>query len=263
MRVSFKGVCILNYYPHHIGDYKAATAHLSDLEDLAYRRLLEMYYDTEQPIPADTQWVSRRLRMGSDVVESVLTDFFLLTENGYSHARCEMEIREYNIKAERSRANGAKGGRRKASVDEPKNPAGSQQVPKANPERTQSLANHEPLTNNHKPLTSSKTARGTRLPTDFQVDMQFAVDQGLTNCLEESAKFRDYWSAQSGPRGVKLDWQATWRNWCRNAKKPPPNAEPAWRTEQRQRTQIAAPGVAAYEPEFFNGVTNDNATLLG
>jgi len=153
----------LNYYPHHIGDYKAATAHLSDLEDLAYRRLLEMYYDTEQPIPADTQWVSRRLRMGSDVVESVLRDFFLLTEKGYSHARCDIEIREYNIKADRSRINGAKGGRRKTNNHAENNPAGSQQVPKANPERTQSLANHEPLTNNHKPKNTVAPPDGVAL----------------------------------------------------------------------------------------------------
>lgn len=67
-----------------------------------------------------------------------------------------------------------------------------------------------------------ETARGSRLPTNFYVDMQFAVDQGLTNCLEEAHKFRDYWNAQPGQKGVKLDWPATWRNWCRNAKKPLP-----------------------------------------
>jgi hypothetical protein len=28
--------------------------------------------------------------------------------------------------------------------------------------------------------------------------------------------FRDYWIAQPGAKGVKLDWDATWRNWVRN-----------------------------------------------
>ena len=37
-------------------------------------RLLRMYYDTEQPIPLDTEWVSRRLRVGSDCVFSVLRE---------------------------------------------------------------------------------------------------------------------------------------------------------------------------------------------
>ena len=66
-----------------------------------------------------------------------------------------------------------------------------------------------------------RTARGTRLPTDFQADLDFAEQQGITTSLIEAAKFRDYWSAQPGQKGVKLDWQATWRNWCRNAKKNP------------------------------------------
>lgn len=30
--------------------------------------------------------------------------------------------------------------------------------------------------------------------------------------------FRDYWVAVSGSKGVKLDWFATWRNWCRAQK---------------------------------------------
>ena len=32
------------YYPFHIGDYIAHTAHLDPIEDCAYRRLLDAYY---------------------------------------------------------------------------------------------------------------------------------------------------------------------------------------------------------------------------
>jgi hypothetical protein len=34
-------------------------------------------------------------------------------------------------------------------------------------------------------------------------------------------EFRDYWIAQPGQKGVKTDWDATWRNWVRrqNAQK--------------------------------------------
>ncbi len=56
-----------------------------------------------------------------------------------------------------------------------------------------------------------------------------------------------------GWRGFKADWVLKDGN---------QKNEPSWRTEQRQRTQIAAPGVAAYEPEFFNGVIYDNAPRL-
>ena len=44
----------MNYYSFHIGDYRGATAHLSNEEDLAYRRLLDMCYDTESAIPLET-----------------------------------------------------------------------------------------------------------------------------------------------------------------------------------------------------------------
>lgn len=144
----------MNYYPHHIGDYRAATLHLTNEEDLAYRRLLEMYYDTETNIPLDTQWVSRRLRVGLSCIETVLKDFFQQRESGWFHARCEYEIAEYNRKAEIARANGKKGGRRKLSVRAAKNPVGSKSVATANQMATQSLANQEPRTNNQEPNTS-------------------------------------------------------------------------------------------------------------
>jgi hypothetical protein len=63
------------------------------------------------------------------------------------------------------------------------------------------------------------TARGSRMPKDFEPDLDFAAEQGINNVIEEVAKFTDYWSAAPGQKGIKLDWQATWRNWCRNAQK--------------------------------------------
>lgn len=33
----------------------------------------------------------------------------------------------------------------------------------------------------------------------------------------EADKFRDYWRAAAGARGRKLDWDAVWRTWIRNA----------------------------------------------
>lgn len=37
----------------------------------------------------------------------------------------------------------------------------------------------------------------------------------------EADKFKDYWIAKAGKDAAKLDWQATWRNWCRTAKIQP------------------------------------------
>lgn len=59
--------------------------------------------------------------------------------------------------------------------------------------------------------------RGHRLPADWQADISMAMTEGLS---EEQArwqekKFRDYWQAKSGKEALKVDWSATWRNWCR------------------------------------------------
>jgi hypothetical protein len=35
--------------------------------------------------------------------------------------------------------------------------------------------------------------------------------------LEQVDAFKDYWASVPGSKGVKLDWDATWRSWIRNA----------------------------------------------
>jgi uncharacterized protein YdaU (DUF1376 family) len=116
----------MHYFQFNIGDYRAATAHLSNEEDLAYRRLLDMYYDTEQKIPLDTQWVARRLRVDTKTVNAVLADMFVKQEDGWFHARCQEVIECYHAMAEKNRANGKLGGRRKNPVG---NPVGSDSEP--------------------------------------------------------------------------------------------------------------------------------------
>jgi len=161
------------YYPHHIGDYKSATAHLSNEEDLAYRRLLEMYYDTESNIPLETQWVARRLRVGTEPLESVLNDFFVRTDKGWKHSRCDLVIRDYHEMAEKNRRNGRLGGRPKSNKSKDKNPVGSQSDASGNPVVTHSKANQEPITNNHKPIKDTATSVATPDGVSSEVWEQF------------------------------------------------------------------------------------------
>jgi len=76
----------VNYYRHHIGDYLRDTAHLSMLEDAAYRRMLDLYYMREQPLPAESKAVCRLVRARSpeecEAVETVLAEFFTLARSG-------------------------------------------------------------------------------------------------------------------------------------------------------------------------------------
>ena len=101
------------WYKFHLGDYITHTLHLSDAEDLAYRRLLDLYYMSEQPIPLDTELVARKIRLDLDITESVLREFFEHTENGYRNSRCDVEIAKYQHQVENNRQLGKRGGRPK------------------------------------------------------------------------------------------------------------------------------------------------------
>jgi hypothetical protein len=62
---------------------------------------------------------------------------------------------------------------------------------------------------------------GFRLPDDWnprEADFAMAVARLNGSAKLELEKFRDYWKAQPGQRGTKLDWDATFRNWVRNAR---------------------------------------------
>lgn len=155
----------MNYYNHHIGDYRADTAHLSLLEHGIYRQLLDQYYLSEKPIPKETELVFRRLRAITEdeqnAVIQILQEFFTWTEQGYVHARCEEELAGYRLKAEKARENGKHGGRppKKTEQKPTQNPEITKPVSLANPEITGSEANQEPKTKNHKPK-EEKTLSG-------------------------------------------------------------------------------------------------------
>jgi uncharacterized protein YdaU (DUF1376 family) len=119
------------WYKFHLGDYITHTTHLSDAEDLAYRRLLDLYYMSEKPIPLDTDAVSRRIRLDLDITESVLNEFFDKTPEGYRNVRCDAEIEKYQQRVETNRSLGLRGGRPK------KTESVSESKPNDNPKKIQ------------------------------------------------------------------------------------------------------------------------------
>jgi hypothetical protein len=59
--------------------------------------------------------------------------------------------------------------------------------------------------------------RGSRLPDDFELTHDRAAvasGEGI-DPSRTFASFCDYWRSLSGVKAAKLDWDATWRNWCR------------------------------------------------
>lgn len=148
----------MHYYQFNIADYRKDTNHLTPMEHYIYRTLLDWYYLDEKPISTETQWVTRRLGLGSDsvpLVDQVLTDFFYEaeTEEGpaWFHKRAEQVIDGYYKTCNKNRENGKLGGRPKTKQAQcENNPVGYQSVTSGLPAVTQP----EPkltLTINHKP----------------------------------------------------------------------------------------------------------------
>ena len=72
-----------------------------------------------------------------------------------------------------------------------------------------------------------KKTLGKRLANDFHFPKEWEEFCQQTrpelNPTQTFDKFKDYWIAQAGQKGVKLDWFATWRNWVRNTNAPKVN----------------------------------------
>jgi len=203
----------MHYYSFHVSDYIHDTAHLSNDEDLAFRRLLDLYYTQEKPIPNKTHEVARRIRMGKkvDAVQTVLEEFFMYSQEHdfWYHKRCDETIIAYQAKAERNRAVGKLGGR-----------------PKSNPEETQTVSkdnpNQEPITNNHKPI--KERATNVACPPDVnqqvwqdwlqlrKLKKASVTETVVTGARAEAAKlgwnlekFLVEWCTR-GSQGLKAEW---------------------------------------------------------
>ena len=211
----------MNFFPFHPGDYMLRTAHLEPLEDLAYRRMIDLYYVNETPLEGNPEAIARVIRMRSSAteVEAVLREFFIEGSDGWSHTHCDEVIGQYQAKAKQAVENGKRGGRPKKpegnpelnkqepeveSSDSENNPEITQGFNSAIPEETGSQANQEPRTNN-------------------QIDKDqktFAADASAPQVLEADATLQttttpDQPKAAKGTRLV-ADWTLPqeWLDWA-------------------------------------------------
>lgn len=109
----------LAYFPMYPDDFEADTAHLTLAEDGAYNRLLRLCWRTPGcSVPADRQWIYRRLRAATDedkaVVDAVIDEFFVLVEGRLSNARLRKEWLAAKAAHERRKNAGSKGGKNKS-----------------------------------------------------------------------------------------------------------------------------------------------------
>jgi uncharacterized protein YdaU (DUF1376 family) len=195
----------MHYYQFNIGDYVSHTSHLDDLEDLAYRRMLDYCYLNECGLPETVEEVARviRMRTHSVCIANVLHEFFYHhTDMTWRNKRIDDEIAAYKGKSEKAASAARK---RWQNTDA-----------NALPTHSERIAKHKPITNNHKPLTivKDKTSQRFTPPTLSEV-IAYCNERG--NQVDPQ-RFINHYSANGWMRGKNKikDWKACVRTWEQN-----------------------------------------------
>ena len=226
----------MHYYKRNIGDYAKKAGRLSTLQHGAYTLLIDSCYDREEfpTLEQAIEWTWVESPEEIDAVKFVLHKFFILEDGIYVQNRIQEEIAEYHEKAninkriaiERETKRKESVTSRERTVNEPPpnhKPLTKNQEPVTNNQEPRTK-NQELRTINQEPLTTIESLRGSRLNIPQIVDewINWAILERpeLTAAKVHSIyeQFYDYWKAQPGSKGIKLDWFATWRNWVRRDK---------------------------------------------
>lgn len=216
------------WMPLHITDYLADTGHLNAAEHGAYLMLI-MHYWQNGSLPADERLLARLARMSKAEWDESRDVLAMLFGPNWKHKRIDAELAKADEIIEK---------RRNAA-----NKRHAESKPDASAVHVQSKSTDTgvlPRTldqeQKEEPNGSSKK-RGCRLPADFVPDIGFAISVGLTRSQAEgeAVRFREWWPAQPGQKGVKLDWGLTWQTWCRRKadELAKPRGSPAHQPQQK------------------------------
>ena len=236
----------MHYYKFNIADWALHTAHLTLVEEAVYFRLINHYYDSEQPIPLETQSVMRRLRVAteSDIVSAILGEFFVKTDKGFLHNRCEELLKEYRKTVSKNRKNAMKGGRPRKNAGSSETQSVSSGIPEVSQTNPKGIPNQELLTTNYKPLTNINNigdkppAKAKRFVEPSIIDVQnYFLDRTQNRELSgsEGMKFHAFYESKGwlvGKSKMK-DWKASVRGWITRMDDKP-------KTAHQQRVEAAA-----------------------
>lgn len=258
-----------HFMPLYIGDFMADTRHLSTGEVGAYMLLLLAYWRNDGPLPDDDDALAQMACCTPrqwKLVHKKIKQFFYVHDGFLINKRSEIELARARHIVEVRRKAGKRGGDASVLVKQTLRDAsiGAQANGQANVEQegkqtatpSPSLSNQDTNTEGVIEFVGSPVANrppvkqwpGKRWPPDAVVPGDWIVDghairaaAGLTriNLSAEADAFADHWKSQAGARGVKLDWKATWRNWCRRATGQPWRGGGAQQPGPVERNRIA------------------------
>jgi uncharacterized protein YdaU (DUF1376 family) len=139
----------MHYYQFNIGDHVSKSQHLDPMEDLAYRRMKDLYYSREEPLPNDIDEIARLIRMRTqyDSIATVLRDCFTLHDDKYRCQEIDDAISKYQSKSDKARASA--NARWKKKPNKTKTKPGNAEAMRTHSEGN---ANHKPITTNQEPI---------------------------------------------------------------------------------------------------------------
>ena len=196
----------MHYYTFHAKDYAADCSHLSNEEDLAYRRMIDLAFNIEGPVPGTPATIARRIRIPEAAVESILVEFWNETPDGWVQNRVIAELLKFqhHIEEKRNAAN-----IRWKRWRESNSNAGAVQV--------HSISNAEVMQNDAPPMLPINPL--TQYPSIPEAE-EFLSGQGLPNdAVPEWHAHRasQNWEKTSGVRIT--DWRSDLKAWVyRNAR---------------------------------------------
>ena len=232
----------LPYMPMFWGDYWRDTTHLSDAEHVSYLRLISHYWQ-HGCLPQEDSRLAR-IAGRSDVewsdMKPMLQAFF---KQCWTHARIDRELQKQKSLHDTNvdRAKKAAATRWNRNQIDTENAGVSPDAPSITQAYSEQCSTNAIHSHNHIHNHINKSveknirsqARGSRLEPEWFPSEH--LDEKL-----ELEKFRDYWIAQPGQKGVKTDWDATWRNWVRRAAERGPPRQSGNRIENAAREMLNA-----------------------
>jgi len=203
--------------------YLGDTAHLTTIEHGAYLLLLMTAWRTgDCSLPDDDKMLARYCRMTAVQwarIKPLMLTFWQVQNGRWMQRRLTDEYNAVRQKREAAAMNGKlsalkRKGRHVTERERSDNGASTTTA------TATATANHVIANAITDVAAQAPRKRGCRLPVDWMPpalpdDVADAAWPGFQEA--EARKFCDYWKAQPGQKGVKTDWEATWRNWVRRA----------------------------------------------
>lgn len=257
----------MNYYEFHIGDFNAATRHLTRIERSIYRDMIDMYYDTESPLPLDLKILNRKIMARSEeeqeAVLAILDEFFIKTESGYFNSRCDDCIQKYhNNTSAKSLAGKASAAKREqerierlkllnnVKTENQQDSTDVQQALNSVGTEIQPIpTNHKPLTINQEPLTNINNNNSASAIFEISSDWtplepsfsELLADMEIPLSKHTPKTLKDYIlhcrAKDPDKQNTQGQWQLFYAKWLQRERDPVPvepnQAQPTKKTSER------------------------------